>query len=193
MVMVIEMAKDKLKDLEIDEIEEIDNKYSDLKENKFLGFLKEFIPYVIILVVVVLIRTYFVTPIIVSGESMNDTLVNGELMILNKRGHIDRYDIVVVKIPREKIIKRVIAMPGETISCENGNIYVNDRKIEVDYGKGVTPSFDKITLADDEYFVLGDNREHSYDSQEFGPVKEDQLLGTTNFVLFPFTRIGTVD
>lgn len=186
------MTKDKLKDLEIDEKEEIDNKYSDLKENRFPSIVKEIIPYLIIIIVVVLIRSYLITPIIVSGDSMNNTLVNGELMILNKRGHVDRYDIVVVKIPKEKIIKRVIAMPGETISCENGIVYVNDRKIEENYSIGTTPDFEKITLNDNEYFVLGDNREHSYDSQEFGPVTEDQLLGTTNFVLFPFTRIGSV-
>lgn len=185
------MKKDVLKDLTN---EKKDNRIEeDLEEHKVLNFIKEVIPYIIILVSVILIRTYLVTPIIVSGDSMNDTLVNGELMILNKISEVDRFDIVVVDIKTEKIIKRVIAMPGESISCENGIIFVNDKKIETEYSKGTTPDFERVKLADDEYFVLGDNRENSFDSQDFGPIKKSQILGTTKLVLFPFTRIGTVD
>ena len=158
--------------------------------------IKELIPYVIIVVVVVLIRTYLVTPIIVSGESMKPTLDGGELMILNKLGKVDRFDIVVVKFEKnnkkDELIKRVIAMPGETISCENGIVYVNGKKQEEPYSKGLTEDFDKVELADDEYFVMGDNRANSADSRLFGPFKEKDLKGTTGLVLFPFSKIGKV-
>ena len=170
------------------------NSFIKEKKKKFTlaNFIKELIPYVIILIVVIVIRTYLVTPIMVSGPSMKPTLDGGEVMILNKLGKIDRYDVVVVDIKTEDIIKRVIAMPGETISCEDGVIYVNDKKIDDKYGMGVTGNFDKIELKDDEYFVLGDNREDSLDSEELGPMKEQQIKGTTSLVLYPFSKIGNI-
>lgn len=162
------------------------------KDSVVVKVIKELIPYVIILVVVVLIRTYLFTPIMVSGPSMQPTLEGGEIMILSKVSKVDRFDIVVVDIKTEDIIKRVIALPGETISCENGIIYVNGKKQEESYSKGVTGDFSKVTLADDEYFVLGDNREDSLDSEELGPMKVEQIKGTTSLVLFPFNKIGNI-
>lgn len=163
------------------------------ENNIVLKVIKELIPYVIILVIVVLIRTYLFTPIMVSGSSMNPTLDGGEIMILSKVSKVDRFDIVVVDIKTEDIIKRVIALPGETISCENGIIYVNGKKQEESYSKGVTGDFSKVTLSDDEYFVLGDNREDSLDSEELGPMKAEQIKGTAKLVLFPFSKIGNVE
>lgn len=164
--------------------------------DKVKKVIKEIIPYIIILVVVILVRTYLVTPVVVSGESMKPTLNGGELMILSKVAKIDRFDIVVAKVnkqgKREELIKRVIALPGETISCENGVIYVNGVKQEEEYSKGITENFDKIELADDEYFIMGDNRENSMDSRFFGPFKKSQILGQTELVLFPFKKIGKV-
>ncbi|MDE5888550.1 MAG: signal peptidase I, partial [Bacilli bacterium] len=139
------------------------------------------------------IRTYLVTPIMVNGPSMQPTLSGGEIMILNKRDKIDRFDVVVVDIKTEDIIKRVIAMPGETISCENGIIYVNDRRQDEEYSKGITSDFDKVTLGEDEYFVLGDNRENSLDSRRFGAFKEEQIKGTAKLVLFPFNKFGNIE
>ncbi len=160
---------------------------------KIKNIIKELIPYVVILLVVVLIRTYLVTPIMVNGPSMQPTLSGGEIMILNKRGKIDRFDVVVVDIKSEDIIKRVIAMPGETISCENGIVYVNDRRQDEEYSKGITTDFDKVTLGEDEYFVLGDNRENSLDSRRFGAFKEEQIKGTAKLVLFPFNKFGNIE
>lgn len=163
-----------------------------IMNEKLKNIIKEIIPYVVILVVVVLIRTYLVTPIMVNGPSMQPTLSGGEVMILNKRGKIDRFDVVVVDIKSEDIIKRVIAMPGETISCENGIVYVNDRRQDEEYSKGVTFDFEKVTLGDDEYFVMGDNREDSLDSRKLGAFKEKQIKGTTKLVLFPFNKFGNI-
>ncbi len=162
-------------------------------------YIKELIPYVVILVIVVLFRTFIATPVIVKGPSMNPTLDGGELMILFKRPEIKRFDVVVVNNGKEDIIKRVIAMPGETISCEDGKWYVNDRLQEEEYSKQTeycTPSgkktFDKIKLKDDEYFVLGDNRMNSADSREYGPFDSKHVKGRSDFILFPFKKFGKV-
>lgn len=164
-------------------------------KNKKVNFKKiilELLPYIVILVVVVLIRTYLVTPIMVSGPSMEPTLDGGEVMILNKISDINRFDIVVVDIGTEDIIKRVIAMPGESISCEKGIIYVNGKKQDEKYSKGITLDFEKVILEDDEYFVMGDNREESLDSRRLGPIKINQIKGTTKLILFPFDKLGNV-
>lgn len=185
------MKKNKEINNELDSInEEVTNENK--KDNVWVKFIKELIPYVIILIVVVLIRTYLFTPIMVSGPSMKPTLEGGEIMILNKIYEIDRFDVVVVDIKTEEIIKRVIALPGETISCENGKIYVNGKKQEEKYSMGITGDFEKIKLADDEYFVLGDNREDSLDSEELGPMNASQIKGTTSLVLYPFNKIGNI-
>ena len=196
--MVNDMEKEKKnikkKEKVVEEVVETKKVKEEKKEtNAVVAFLKELIPYVVILVVVVSFRTYIATPIIVHGSSMNPTLDGGELMVLNKRGKVDRFDIVVVDTGAEEIIKRVIAMPGETIACENGKIYVNGRLQEESYSQGVTRDFDKVTLSDDEYFVMGDNRENSKDSRAYGPFKEDKIKGTTKLVLFPFNKIGNVE
>lgn len=162
------------------------------KKDKFIRFIKSLIPYVIIFIVVMLIRTFIVTPIVVSGPSMKPTLNGGELMILRKTKEFDRYDVVVVDIGSEEIIKRIIAMPGESISCEKGIIYINGRRQDEKYGSGITFDFDKVELDDDEYFVMGDNRQDSKDSRHIGPVKKDSIKGTTSLVLFPFSSFGNI-
>lgn len=157
-------------------------------------FIKDLIPYVVILVVVVLIRTFIVTPVRVNGTSMVPTLDGGEIMILNKLGYIDRYDIVVLDIEEEEeeLIKRIIGLPGETVEIKNNEVYINDELLGEEYGYGVTYNIDKITLKDDEYFVLGDNRIVSKDSRVFGAIKKENIKGTTKFVVYPFKKFGTV-
>ena len=93
----------------------------------------------------------------------------------------------------DDIIKRVIALPGETISCENNKIYINCRKIEDKYGSGITSDFKKIKLKNNEYFVLGDNRENSMDSRYYGPFNKKNIKGSTNIIVFPFNKIGKVE
>ena len=155
--------------------------------------IKELYPYVIIVICVVLFITFIATPILVKGRSMYDTLSGNEMMILNKLAKIDRFDIVVVdEEDDDYIIKRVIAMPGETVYCEDNIIYVNDKKIDNHYAFGETADFEPVTLKKDEYFVMGDNREISKDSRIIGPVKKKKIKGTTRFILYPFNKIGFV-
>ena len=161
---------------------------------KVKKFIKELIPYVVILVVVIIIRTYIATPVMVSGPSMNPTLKGKEIMILNKiDDNYKRYDIVVLHTEHGEIIKRVIALPGETIQCKDNKIYINSRKIEEDYGMGTTSDIERVTLKDDEYFVLGDNRENSMDSRYYGPINIKNIKGKTSFIIFPFSRFGNVE
>lgn len=154
---------------------------------------KELIPYIIIVIVVLLFRSFIATPVRVNGTSMYDTLKGNELLILNKLGKVDRYKIVVVDYNGEKLIKRVIGLPNETIEAENNSIYINGKKIKDEYGYRKTFDFAKVTLEEDEYFLMGDNREISKDSRIIGPINIKDIKGTTNFILFPFNKIGKID
>lgn len=156
--------------------------------------IKEVIPYIVIVVVVVLIRTFIITPVRVDGDSMKNTLKNGDILLLYKLSSINRFDIIVLDEEKdnEKIIKRVIGMPGETVAIKNGKIYINDKVIDDEYAYGETSDYNKVTLKDDEYFILGDNRLISKDSRYFGPIKDNEIKGKIIFRLFPFTKIGTV-
>lgn len=156
--------------------------------------IKEVIPYIVIVVVVILIRTFIITPVRVDGDSMKNTLKNGDILLLYKLSSINRFDIIVLDEEKdnEKIIKRVIGMPGETVAIKKGKIYINDKVIDDEYAYGETSDYNKVTLKDDEYFILGDNRLISKDSRYFGPIKENEIKGKIVFRLFPFTKIGTV-
>lgn len=162
-------------------------------KEKIIKNTEELLPYIIILIVVLLVRTFIATPIKVNGNSMYKTLDGTEFMILNKLAKINRYDIVVVDTKSDELIKRVYGLPGEKISIENNSIYINDKKIEDVYAYGETSNYENITLGSDEYFILGDNRAVSLDSRTIGPVKKSQIKGTTNFILYPFSRFGKVE
>ena len=162
-----------------------------------MKILKEILPYAIILLVVFLIRTFLVTPIKVNGQSMYDTLSGNEIMLLYRIGEIERYDMVVADLivdgkKDDTLIKRIYGLPGETIKCENGVIYIYDHKIEDPYATNETSDFEAVTLGDDEYFLLGDNRSISLDSRIIGPVKEKDIEGRTDFVIFPFDKFGVI-
>ena len=160
-------------------------------KEKILKFLKEIYPYIIIILVVILIRTFIATPVRVDGPSMNEALHDGELLILKKFDKsYDRYDVVVFNRKNDKLIKRIYGLPGEKIKCVSGIIYVNNEKIDDSHAHGKNMDFSEVTLADNQYFVMGDNRENSYDSRYFGPINKDSIQGITNFRLFPFDKFG---
>lgn len=161
---------------------------------KFKKIVKEYIPYVIIIVVVLLIKANIAAPIRVNGGSMNDTLKNGDIMLLDIIGYktkeLKRFDIVVIDNGKDYIIKRVIALPGETIEYKDNKLYINDKLVKCPYGKGKTVDF-KVKVGKDSYFVLGDNRENSQDSRYYGPFNKKKIVGKTSLVLFPFNRMGS--
>lgn len=156
--------------------------------------LKELMPYIIIVVVVLLVRSFIVTPGLVNGSSMEPTLHNNELVLINKIGlnkGIERYDIVVVKYENSTIIKRVIGLPYETVEYINDTLYIDGKivgtKVDFEYTKDF-----KLTAGKNEYIVLGDNRNISKDSRIIGPVKERDIIGKVDLVLFPFSKFGKV-
>ncbi len=162
---------------------------------------KEIIEYIVLIIVVLLIRTYLFVPIMVSGNSMVPTLNNGDVMILNKFKYlvndIKRFDIVVVDYENEYIIKRVIGLPGDYIEYKNDILYVNSKKVEENYNREFTDDFDlndlnKKIIPNNYYLVLGDNRPISKDSRKIGLIDKKNIKGSTNFVLFPFSRFGKV-
>ena len=83
-------------------------------------------------------------------------------------------------------------MPGDKVKIRNNKIYINNKIIEDEYAYGETSDYDEITLGDDEYFVLGDNRLISKDSRYFGAIKKSDIKGKAIFRLFPFTRFGSI-
>lgn len=171
------------------EIKDINKKHT-IKDS-----LKELIPYVIVILAVVLIRTFLVTPIKVNGTSMVDTLQHGDTMILNKISmkfrDIKRFEIVVIKTSDSYLIKRVIGLPGETIEYKDGILYIDDKKVKDPYYKeNNTIDFEKVTIPKDHYFVMGDNRGDSIDSRIIGCVEKEDILGTTKVIIFPLSDIG---
>jgi len=134
---------------------------------------------------------------VVSGTSMTPYLVDGEELYGWKyidTKNIKRFDIVVASHNDKKVIKRVIGLPGETIRYSEGKLYVNDQYVEEKFldenasmctcGVYSTSSLciDEITLEDNEFFLMGDNREDSLDSRYYGPFTEDNIVSIAFFV-----------
>lgn len=165
-----------------------------MDENK-KKVIKEIISYLVVIVLVLLIKTFIVSPIRVNGDSMYNTLHDQDIMILNEMKYyfseIERFDIVVIKQEDEYLIKRVIGLPGETVECKNGTIYVDGKKIKDKYGYTETSDFDRVKVGKDEYFVLGDNRGDSLDSRTFGTFNKKEIKGKASFTIYPFDRFGS--
>lgn len=163
---------------------------------------KEILPYILVIMLVILIRQFIITPIQVVGTSMKPNLVNGELMLLNKITYkfnsIKRFDIVVVDYTDEPLIKRVIGLPGEKVEYKNNKLYINEKLVKEHFktnGKTADYNVKKTgytVIPKDMYFVVGDNRIDSADSRIIGLIKKDMILGKANFVLFPFTKFGII-
>ena len=100
-------------------------------------FIEETYPYLIILVIVILIKQFIVSPIQVNGDSMYDTLHNNDIMILNKLAYkfndIERFDIVVINYEGRYLIKRIIGLPGDKIKIDGNKLYINDEYVEEPY------------------------------------------------------------
>lgn len=161
--------------------------------------LKDSWSYIVLILVVVLIRTYIITPVSVDGDSMFPNLRNNEILLLKKYDKkIERFDIVVFNYGDSKLIKRVIGLPGETVEYKNNKLYINGNKVSDVVYLVETNDFSILDLGvdkipDNMYFVLGDNRTNSSDSRAIGLVSIEDIEGTTSFRLFPFKKFGMID
>lgn len=159
-------------------------------------------------VVALLVKTFLVQAFRIPSESMNPTLIEGDRVLVNKLSYrlhdINRGDVIVFARPPglearpgepEDLIKRVVGVPGDTLVARDGELYVNDRKLEEPYledGVSTTNLDQPVTLGDDEVFVMGDNRTNSQDSRVFGPVKVDTVVGRAFVVMWPPGRLSTL-
>ena len=165
---------------------------NETSKNKLKIFFKEYFPYILIIILIILIKQFVISPIIVNGESMMKTLHDKDVMLLDRityhNKEIKRYDIVVIDEGSEYIIKRIIALPGEEISCEGGKIFINGKKIKDSYGYGKTEDF-YYKVPKNEYYVLGDNRENSLDSRKIGLIKKSEINGKILLRMWPLNKI----
>ena len=147
---------------------------------------------IICLVVAKLITTFVFISVMVDGNSMYSTLKNGDKGITDgffyKLSGIDRFDIAIVEVEgfKEKLVKRVVGLPGETVSYKEGVLYIDGEVVKENFiseeaAKQTLTVFGNdtfsVTLKEDEYYVLGDNRGNSTDSRYFGAVKGNQIKG----------------
>ena len=169
-----------------------------MNKKKIKGIIKNIYPYVIVIIVVVLIRTFLVTPAIVDGDSMEPNLSNNNIVLLNKLDYkindIKRFDIVVINYNGSKLIKRVIGLPGEHIEYKNGNLYVDGFIVSESFKHEDTYDFKLetvgyLSIPGDKYFVVGDNRNNSTDSRMIGLIDKEDILGSVSFKLFPPGKI----
>ncbi len=171
-----------------------------MEENKKKNIVKEIIPYVVIILLVVLLRSFVITPVQVEGASMDPTLEDNEILLLKKYDHnFERFDIIVFNYNGSRLIKRVVGLPGDYVEYKDNKLYINDKRVKEDFiGTEKTNDFKLEELGYDKipegyYFVMGDNRNNSTDSRVIDLVKEDEIYGSTNLSLFPFSEMGRIN
>lgn len=161
---------------------------------------------IIFVVVVTVLFDMAIPRSLVDGRSMQPTFEDSERLIVSRLHFLvtlpDRGDIIVFNSvnendPEVMLIKRVIGLPGETIRFTNQTLYINDVMITEDYIKEFCTEFrcadDETILGEDEYFVMGDNRNNSQDSRRLGAIPLDHIVGRVVFRYWPPQRIGVIE
>lgn len=165
----------------------------DIKE-----FIKDSLKYLIVIAIVFFIALFVVSFEQVVGPSMKGTLDAGDVTIVNKLVYkfrtIKRNEIVSINQKDKIMVKRVIGLPGEHIEYKDNKLYVNgslvlENNISVETKDFKLEDIGYETIPKDMYFVLGDNRNNSSDSREFGLVKKDEIIGKIVMRLYPFSKI----
>ena len=177
------------------------------KRGKTVRESVSFILYLIVIVVLTFLMIRYVGQRTrVDGSSMENTLTNGDNLIVDKisyRFHErERFDIIVFPYQYKEdtyFIKRIIGMPGETVQItDKGEILINGEELVESYGREVIKdpglASDPITLGEDEYFVMGDNRNYSKDSRfpDVGNIRRADIIGKAWLRIYPFDKIGFI-
>ena len=180
------------------------------RREKEHGIFRELLGWIVYILIIIglsyLIITYVGQRTMVSGQSMEPTLSNGDNLIVDKISYRfqdpSRYDIIVFPYRYEEntyYIKRIIGLPGETVQVIDGYVYINGEQLTSDiYGMEPMESAGEagqpITLGADEYFVLGDNRNHSSDSRDpsVGVLHRGELIGKAWVRIYPFDQMGVI-
>lgn len=173
-----------------------------MNRKKIINNITEFLKTILIAVIITFFVKYFIVDLTaVSGRSMESTLQTGDIMVVNKISNnlgsdYEIGDIVIVNSPIEDklYIKRVIGLPNDKVVIKDGNFYINDLLLEENYLKENTTTkktslVDSRHLKDNEYFLVGDNRENSNDSRKFGPIKKSNFIGKAFLRIYPFQKI----
>ncbi len=166
--------------------------------------------FVMVLAAVLLLTSFVFKHSVVEGGSMNNTLSDGDHLIISNLFYTpERGDVVVFEdystILKKAVVKRIVGLPGETVQVKvdaegNVRVYINGELLEEDYAfnakdTNIAQYYEPVTLGDDEVFVMGDNRYHSTDSRNsgVGPIKIDTILGKVLFRFFPFDDFGGIE
>ncbi len=165
-------------------------------------FIFDFVKLIVVIVVILFLMIYVVSITQVVGSSMSSTLQDGDVLILNKIKYrftdIKRGDIISLEYADTKyLIKRVIGLPGDTVSIRDNTLYINGEVYVENYlDEGlVYDDFDLSSLGydvipEDMYLVLGDNRPDSLDSREIGLITKDEVIGKVSFRIWPLNKLA---
>ena len=199
---------------EVVEVEEtgIEEDITETKTKKKKSFLRELLSTLMYIVaalcLALLLNRFVIQKVEVSQDSMYDTLKPGNQLFVEKVTNYfsdpERFDIVVFKAPTDSEldngqywIKRVKRLPGDTIQMKEDGVYINGTKLEEKYvdGEMGDPGLieEPMTLGDDEYFLMGDNRVVSQDCRVVGPISKEAMMGRVCLRIWPLSEFGTVD
>jgi signal peptidase I len=158
-------------------------------------FAEDWVKPILQVILIVLVINLFLPRYYVEGRSMEPNFHERDMLLTSAfdvmTDSLERGAVVVLSSPVDgtMVLKRVIGMPGETIVIRDGTVYVNGVTLDEPY-INERPNYEgEWTLGADEYFVLGDNRNHSYDSADYGPVTRDLIRGAVRLRYFPFTQM----
>ena len=181
----------------------VSGKGSNKDPEKPVSFWSDLLPFLLVaLAIVIPVRLFVIQPFIVSGASMVPTFDHGHYLIVDELTYRTRDpgrgEVVIFRFPEDEkkfFIKRIIGTPGETVEIEQGKVFVTpvggERfHLDEDYARLGSVRYLKATLAETEYFVMGDNRPQSSDSRSWGPVVDDLIIGRPILRLFPLSQMG---